>query len=105
MPTRTTAALTARIGTGQRTTAVPTRRHRRPLLAATLDSKRPNLLPKKTMAGPSVTPASTTTSMPIATGAPMVLNQGSRAKLRQYVAPAMVRPDPSTTGATPRNVV
>ena len=28
----------------------------------------------------------------MATGAPIVLNQGSRAKLRQYVAPAMVRP-------------
>ena len=43
--------------------------------------------------------------MPIATGAPIVENQGSRQKLKQYVAPAMVRPDPSTTGATPLNVV
>ena len=31
--------------------------------------------------------------------------QGSRAKLRQYVAPAIVRPEPKTTGATPRKVV
>ena len=83
MPTRTIAALTARIGAGQRTTAVPTRRHSRPLLAARLDSKRWKRLPTKTTAGPSVSPANTTTSIPIATGAPMVLNQGSRAKLRQ----------------------
>jgi hypothetical protein len=104
MPIRTMAVLTAKIGAGQRTTAVPTRRHSRPLTARFF-SKRPTLLPTKITAGPSVSPAKTTTSIPIATGAPMVLNHGSRAKLRQYVAPAMVRPDPSTTGATLRNVV
>ena len=58
-----------------------------------------------TTAGPSVSPAKTTTSMPMATGAPIVENHGNRQKLRQYVAPAMVRPDPSTTGATLLNVV
>ena len=39
-----------------------------------------------------VTDDATTTIMPIATGAPMELKYGNRAKLRQYVAPAIVRP-------------
>ena len=57
------------------------------------------------MAGPSVTAIATTTIMPIATGSPMVVKYGSRAKLRQYVAPAIVRPEPTMTGATDRKVV
>ena len=105
MPISTTAGSTAKTGAGQRTTAVPTRRQNRPRLAARLDSNRPNLLPTKMTAGPSVRPASTTTSMPIATGAPMVLNQGSRAKLRQYVAPAIVRPGAEHDGGHGPNVV
>ena len=42
-------------------------------------------------------PPATATSMPRAQGAPMVLNIGNRVKLRQYVAPAMVKPDAKTT--------
>jgi hypothetical protein len=38
-----------------------------------LDSYKPTLLPRKSTAGPSVTAISTTTIMPIATGAPIVL--------------------------------
>ena len=53
----------------------------------------------------SMTPASTTTTMPIASGTPRVWKYGSRVKLRQNVAPAMVRPEPSTTCAVPWNIV
>ncbi len=35
----------------------------------------------------------------------MVWKYGSRVKLRQNVAPAMVRPEPSTTCAVPWNIV
>src|ERR1700740_2383971 len=104
MPIRTTTELAARIGAGQRTTAGPTRRHSRPR-AARLASKRPNRLPRKRTAGPSVIADATMTSMPIAPGAPIVEKYGSRAKLRQYVAPAIVRPEPRITGATDRKVV
>ena len=99
MPIRTATALTARIGAGQRTTAVPTRRHSRPGRAP-LDSKRPNRLLTTRTAGPKLSAAATTTSMPIATGTPIVVNQGSRVKLRQNAAPAIVRPEPNTTGVT-----
>src|ERR1700739_4403668 len=104
MPISTTMALATRIGAGQRTTAVATRRHTRPR-AARLDSKRPKRLPTKRTAGPSVTAAATKTSIPIATGAPIVVKYGRRAKLRQDVAPAIVRPEPKITGPTDRKVV
>ncbi len=48
-------------------------------------------------AGPSVSAAMTATSMPTAHGTAMVWNYGSRVKLRHSIAPAMVRPEPSTT--------
>ena len=71
MPISTTTALAARIGAGQRTTAVPTRRHSRPW-AARLDSNKPKRLPRKSTAGPSVIAAATKTSIPMATGTPIV---------------------------------
>ena len=48
-------------------------------------------------AGPSVNAAMTATSMPTAHGTAMVWNHGSRVNLRHSIAPAMVRPEPSTT--------
>ncbi len=56
-------------------------------------------------AGTSVSATATATSMPTAQGTPMVWKYGIRQKLRQKVAPAIVRPDASTTWATPRYVV
>src|ERR1700752_5499589 len=102
MPIRTTTELATRIGGGHRPPGVPPRRHSPPPLAARLASNRPNRLPTKRTAGPSVIAAATKTSIPIATGAPIVVKYGSRAKLRQYVAPAIVRPGPTITGATDR---
>ncbi len=43
--------------------------------------------------------------MPTAHGTPSVWKYGSRQKLRQYIAPAMVNPDPSTTCAVLWNMV
>src|SRR3954466_3128666 len=103
MPISTMNRLATNTGAGQRTTAVPTLRQNR-LWGGRLDSYRPARLPRYNTAGPSVTAMATTTTMPIATGAPMVAKYGSRVKLRQYVAPAIVRPDPTMTGATDVNV-
>ena len=64
--------LATRIGAGQRTTATPTRRQNR-LRGGLFDSNSPTRLPRKRMAGPRVTEITTTTTMPIATGAPMVV--------------------------------
>ena len=96
-----TAHVAAKIGAGQRTTAVPTRRQPR-TLCSRLGSNRPNPLPTAMTAGIRVSATATATSMPIAQGAPTVWKTGNRAKLRQYVRPAMVRPDARTTWATPR---
>ncbi len=82
MPISTTNRLATKIGAGQRTTAVPIRRQNL-LCGGRLDSYNPTRLPRKSTAGPSVTAIATTTSMPIATGAPIVEKYGSRAKLRQ----------------------
>ena len=46
----------------------------------------------------------TTMVIPIASGMPMVWKYGRRVKCRQNVAPAMVRPDASTTWAVPWNM-
>ena len=43
--------------------------------------------------------------MPTAQGTPSDSKYGNRQKLRQYIAPAMVRPDPSTTCAVLWNMV
>src|ERR1700738_4966928 len=104
MPISTTNRLATKIGAGQRTTAIPTRRQNL-LVGGLFDWNNPTRLPRNRTAGPSVTADATTTIMPIATGAPMVLKYGSRAKLRQYVAPAIVRPEPTMTGATDLKVV
>ena len=58
-------------------------------------------LPKANTAGPSVSAAITATSVPTAHGTPRLWKYGSRVKLRQYIAPAMVSPEPSTTWAVP----
>ena len=71
MPISTTKRLTTKTGPGQRTTAVPTLRQKR-LCAGLFDSYSPILLPRNSTAGPRVTAITTTTIMPIATGAPMV---------------------------------
>ena len=52
-------------------------------------------------AGPRVNAANTATSKPTAQGTPIVWNHGNRVKLRQYIAPATVSPEPSTTCAVP----
>ena len=67
----TTAALAARIGTGQRTTLAPIRRYRCPLTSR-LGSKSPKRLPTVNRAGPSVSAAAMVNSMPMATAGPMV---------------------------------
>jgi hypothetical protein len=52
-------------------------------------------------AGPSVSAIATTITMPTASGKPIVWKYGSRVKCRHSVAPAMVRPEASTTWAVP----
>ncbi|CFE40578.1 Uncharacterised protein [Mycobacterium tuberculosis] len=95
-----TKHVAASTGPGQRTIAVPTRRHRRVFIRR-LGSNSLKKLPTVSTAGPSVSAAKTATSMPIAMGAPSVSKYGSRAKLRQYMAPAMVKPEPKITWAVP----
>ena len=56
-----------------------------------------NALPLRLTAAPSVNAAATTTTMPMANGMPSVWKYGRLVKCRQNVAPAMVKPDPSTT--------
>jgi hypothetical protein len=62
---------TARIGPGQRTIAVPTRRHPRVRIFR-LGSNRPKRLPTVDTAGPRVSAAMTATSIPTAQGTPSV---------------------------------
>ena len=63
------------------------------------------VLPKRVAtemtAAPSVNAAATTTTMPMANGIPSVWKYGRLVKCRQNVAPAMVKPEPSTTCAVP----
>ena len=92
-----------RIGPGQRTTAAPTLRQNRTRMAR-LGSRPPILLTAVTTAGPSVSAAMTTTSMPIASGIPRDLNIGLRVKCRQNIAPAIVSPEPRITCAVPWNI-
>ncbi|GFG66397.1 hypothetical protein MKUB_38870 [Mycobacterium kubicae] len=101
---RAIATDTARIGPGQRTIAVPTRRHPRVRILR-LGSNSLKKLPTVRTAGPKVSAAATATSIPTAQGIPIVWKYGSRVKLRQYIAPAIVRPEPRTTCAVPWNMV
>ncbi|PQM45924.1 hypothetical protein C1Y40_03915 [Mycobacterium talmoniae] len=94
----------ARTGAGQRTIMVATRRQPRVLILR-LGSNRPNRPPTAIAAGPSVSATATPTKMPTAQGTPRVWKYGIRVKLRQYVAPAMVRPEPRITWAVPWNMV
>jgi hypothetical protein len=64
-------------------------------------STRPNRVTTEMSAGPSVSAAATTIVMPIDSGMPMVWKYGNRVKCKHSVAPAMVRPDASTTCAVP----
>ena len=61
------AVAAARIGAGQRTVAVPTRRHPRVFIAR-FGSSRPNRLATARMAGASVSAAATTMIKPTAEG-------------------------------------
>ena len=54
---------------------------------------------------PESRPRETATSMPTAQGTPSDWKYGNRQKLRQYIAPAIVSPDPSTTWAVLWNIV
>ena len=83
----------ANIGPGQRTVAVPMRRHPRVLIIR-LGSSRPNRVPTTTTAGAAVSAPATTTSSPKADGMPSALKYDRRAKWRQKVAPAIVSPEP-----------
>ena len=53
----------------------------------------------------SVTATATATSNPTAQGSPIDWKMGIRVKLRHSIAPAIVNPEPKTTGVTLRNVV
>ena len=99
------AIVPTRMGPGHRTTAAPILRHPRTLIARLGSSTLPNRLATVMIAGPSVSAARTPTVMPIASGTPSDWKYGSLVKLRQNVAPAMVRPEPSTTWAVPPNMV
>ena len=59
------------MGSGQRTTMVPTRRQPRTLISR-LGSNRPNRLPTVRTAGPSVIATATAASIPTAQGMPKV---------------------------------
>ncbi|SIL96730.1 Uncharacterised protein [Mycobacteroides abscessus subsp. abscessus] len=61
--------VTARIGPGQRTMAVPTLRQVR-FLMVRLDSSSPNFVATRSTEGPMVSDAATTTNMPMAHGTP-----------------------------------
>ena len=89
------------MGAGQRTMAVPTRRHRRNPIAR-LGSNSPKPLPSFNTAGTSVRATATATSIPTVHGTPMVWKIGIRVKLKHSIAPAIVKPEPRTTGATLR---
>ena len=58
-----------------------------------LGSNSPNRLPTAITAGTSVSATATATIMPTAQGMPRVWKYGIRAKLRQNVAPAIVKPE------------
>ncbi|SKS18614.1 Uncharacterised protein [Mycobacteroides abscessus subsp. abscessus] len=98
-PSSAMIMVTARIGPGQRTMAVPTLRQVR-FLMVRLDSSSPNFVATSSTAGPMVSDAATTTSMPMAHGTPKDSKYGRRVNFRQNVAPAMVRPDPRITCET-----
>src|ERR1700760_1850853 len=96
--------VTARIGAGQRTIAVPIRRQPRVCSFRFGSISLKNDATVST-AGPNVSAAKTATSMPTAQGTPRDSKYGSRQKLWQYLAPAMVQPAPNTTGAVLWNMV
>ena len=96
--------LATRMAPGQRTVAAPTLRHPRTRMSR-LGSSRPKRLATVTTDGPNVIATKISTSMPSASGTPNVWKYGSRVKLRQNVAPAIVRPEPTMTCAVPPNIV
>jgi hypothetical protein len=92
------------MGAGHRTIAVPIRRQRR-LSVVRFGSHSPKRLATARTAGTSVIATATATSNPTAQGTPIDWKMGMRVKLRHSIAPAIVNPEPKTTGATLRNVV
>ena len=102
-PISDSAIVAARMGPGQRTTAVPTFRQPR-MRMVRLGSSRPNRVATVITAGPRVSAANTTTIMPTASGIPSDRKYGSRVKCRQNVAPAIVKPDPRITWTVPWNM-
>ena len=92
------------MGPGQRTMAVPMRRQPRVRIVR-LGSNRPKWRPMISTAGPRVSAATTATSTPMPAGMPRLWKYGSRVKLRQNTAPAIVRPEPKMTCAVPWYIV
>ena len=92
------------MGPGQRTIAVPIRRHPRVRIAR-LGSKTPIFDPNVSMAGARVSEAASATRTPRPAGMPRLAKYGNLVKARQNTAPATVRPEPSTMWAVPRNMV
>ena len=93
-----------RIGPGHRTIAVPIRRHPRVRIARA-GSNRPKWRPMLSTAGARVSAASNATDTPIAAGTPRLWKYGSRVKVRQNTAPAMVNPEPRMMCDVPRYIV
>ena len=92
--------VTAIMGFGHLTTAVPTLRQPRSECAR-FGSKRPNLDTTTSNAGASVRPASMVTTKAMAHGTPMVWKYGSLVADRHKQAPTIVRPEPMMMCATP----
>ncbi|SHR96891.1 Uncharacterised protein [Mycobacteroides abscessus subsp. abscessus] len=103
MSTISAAKVVTNMGFGQRATRMPTRRHSRVDRTVDLGSNQPNLrAPINRAPGVTVTAESTVKIMVMAPGIPIDLIMSSWANVMQDRAPATVKPDAITTGATPR---
>ncbi|SKW03542.1 Uncharacterised protein [Mycobacteroides abscessus subsp. massiliense] len=97
------AKVVTNIGLGQRATRIPTRRHSRVDRAVERGSNQPKRrAPMSSAPGVTVTADSTVKIMVMAPGMPIDFIMSSWANVMQDNAPATVRPDAITTGATPR---
>ena len=101
---RATAIVATRMGTGQRTMAVPMRRQPWVRIGR-LGSNRPKWRPMTSKAGARVNAATTATRTPIPAGMPRLWKYGSRVKVRHSTAPAIVRPEPKMMCAVPWYIV
>ena len=98
------AIVATRMGPGQRTMAVPMRRQPRVRIGRA-GSNRPKWRPMLSSAGARVSAATSATRTPIAAGMPRLWKYGSRVKVRQNTAPAIVRPEPKMMCEVPRYIV